>query len=67
MKTKKPSTVLKQWELPNGAKIKLEGGIYTFLKMDGMYAQWKSPKGEFQIGNFDGFVKEGKYYVLTKP
>ncbi len=57
--------IIKQWNLPKGAQVKQHNGeILTFKKMDGMYAQWTTEKGEQAIGNFtNGFRKEGNYYV----
>lgn len=55
--------IIKQWELPFGAKVKLEDGkIVTFKHMDGMYAKW-DVDGQLATGNFYGFTKEGDYYV----
>lgn len=57
--------VLKQWELPHNSKVKLESGKFvTFLKMDGMYAQWDED-GRFCIGNFGGFIKKENYYQVV--
>lgn len=44
---------MKQWDLPaNSTVILPNGDTATFLKMDGMYAQWEQ-NGEKKIGNFD--------------
>lgn len=54
---------LKQWELPNGAQVRLEDGeLVTFRKMDGMYAQWIKSDGSMAIGNYAGFQKDGLVY-----
>lgn len=54
---------LKQWELPNGATVKLpDGKLATFLGMDG---RWDI-KGEFIIGNYDGFINVGGYYEVVE-
>ncbi len=54
--------MIKQWELPTGAKVKLKDGtVFTFKKMDGMYAHWEV-EGQLHIGNFQGFEKEGDFY-----
>ncbi len=58
---------LKQWELPNGARVhSKDGKEFIFLKMDGMYAHWKDENGEFSIGNFKEFMKEDGYYQIIK-
>jgi hypothetical protein len=58
---------MKQWELPNGAKVKLlSGAIITFEKMDGMYGHWILNNGELGIGNIDKFIKDGDYYLEAK-
>lgn len=56
-----------QWQIPRGTKIKLQSGEeITFLKMDGMYAQWLTKDG-IVIGNFDKFIfKNGSYSVAKE-
>lgn len=55
----------KQWEIPNGSKVKLwNGEIITFNGMDGVYARWTNAKGKLMRGNFKEFVKEGDYFMV---
>lgn len=55
----------KQWQIPNGSLVKLPDGTFaTFLKMDGMYAQWQELNGLTWIGNFDKFKKEKKHFTV---
>ena len=55
--------IIKQWNLPKGAKVKVDNRVITFVKMDGMYGQWTDEKGDIQIGCFrHGFVKNGDFY-----
>ena len=58
-------TTLKQWELPNKSKVILrDGQEVTYLKMDGMYAQW-NVNGQLKTGNFKEFKKEGDKYIVV--
>lgn len=46
---------MKQWELKNNSKVELPNGqIAVFVKMDGMYAQWRLD-GKLKIGNYEDF------------
>lgn len=55
---------LKQHELPNGCTCILPDGTEaTFVKMDGMYATWDDG-GEFKIGNYKSFIREGNKYKV---
>jgi len=54
---------IKQWNLPEGSKVRNGGEILTFMRMDKITAVWKTQKGEEKRGNFNGFVKEGLFYV----
>jgi hypothetical protein len=57
---------MKQWELPNNSLVQLPGGKkVTFLKMDGMYAQW-DVDGKVKIGNFAAFEKTDFGYKVVE-
>lgn len=54
--------VIKQWDLPKHCTVQFkDGSTAEYLGMDGMYAKWNAD-GQFQIGNFEGFTKEGDVY-----
>jgi len=57
---------MKQWELKNNSKVELpDGQIATFVRMDGMYAQWEL-KGKLLIGNYEDFKKTDFGYKVKK-
>ncbi len=54
----------KQWEIPNNSRVVLKDGTEaTYLKMDGMYAQW-DVNGDMKIGNFDKLEEVGNHYKV---
>jgi len=57
---------MKQWELPNNSTVVLpDGTTATYLKMDGMYAQWLLPNGTIAIGNYQNIErKDGIWHVI---
>ncbi len=53
-----------QWEIPNNSRVVFKDGTEaTYLKMDGMYAQWDVNGNEY-IGNFDKLEKVGNHYKV---
>lgn len=55
---------VKPWELKKGDKARHWEHVYTFIKMDGMYAQWENEEGQIAIGHNGSYElgEDGIYY-----